>query len=110
MRGDIARLIMGMQTNYYESLSICWLRYRDMLAEFMEDRDYWDWDSVSRCEATKLAVFIADLIRGVEEGMPLMKLNSWLGYIQGFLITWGITTVTAERDFTRPLFRGLDYA
>lgn len=40
---------------------------------------------------------------------PLMKLNRWLGYIQGVLIERGCTTVEAERDFTRPLFRPLDF-
>ena len=41
--------------------------------------------------------------------LPLMKLNRWLGYIQGVLIERGYTTVTAERDWTRPLFRPLDF-
>jgi hypothetical protein len=41
---------------------------------------------------------------------PLLKLNRWLGYIQGVLIESGITTVEAERDWTRPLFRPIDFA
>lgn len=32
------------------------------------------------------------------------KANRWLGFIQRSLIAAGLTTVQAERDFTRPLF------
>ena len=59
-----------------------------------------------------------------------MKLNRWVGYIQGLLIERGITTVEIERkiiawlpenpliaiyrsvlcNFTRPLFRPLDFS
>jgi hypothetical protein len=40
---------------------------------------------------------------------PLLKLNRWLGYIQGVLIEQGRTDVETERDWTRPLFRPLDF-
>ncbi len=93
---------------YYESLAVCSLRYRTMLYDFIDDNDYWK--NVKREDATKLLVFLADFIRGIEYELPLMKLNRWLGYIHGVLIAWGVTTVEAERDFTRPLFRPLDYA
>ena len=53
--------------------------------------------------------FIAEFEDGVITDAPLLKLNRWLGYIQGVLITKGATTVTTERDFTRPLFRPLDF-
>ena len=43
------------------------------------------------------------------EPYPLLKLNRWLGYIQGVLIERGITDVTTERDWTRPLFRPIDF-
>jgi hypothetical protein len=43
------------------------------------------------------------------EPYPLMKLNRWLGYIQGVLICHNVTTVEAERDWTRPLFRPYDF-
>lgn len=95
---------------YYESLAICSLRYHAMLYEFIDDNDYWGWKGyVKREEATKLLGFLADCIKGIEDELPLMKLNRWLGYIQGVLIAWGVTTVEAERDFTRPLFRPLDF-
>lgn len=100
-----------MSKNYYESLAVCSLRYRTMLYDFIDDNDYWGWKGrVKREEATKLLVFLGDFIKGIEDELPLMKLNRWLGYIQGVLIVWGLTTVEAERDFTRPLFRALDYA
>lgn len=41
--------------------------------------------------------------------VPLMKLNRWLGYVQGVLIERGFTTVEDERNWTRPLFRPLDF-
>lgn len=41
--------------------------------------------------------------------IPLNKLNRWLGYLQGRVISLGHTTVQKERDFTRPLLRPLDY-
>lgn len=42
------------------------------------------------------------------EGISLTKLNRWLGYIQGRVIALGLTTVQAERDFTRDFFKPLD--
>ena len=89
-----------IELSYYRSLAVCGLRYRTMLYNFS------DWKSVKREDATKL--LLEDFIKGIEDA--LMKLNRWLGYIQGVLISWGVTTVEAERDFTRPLFRPLDYA
>jgi len=40
-------------------------------------------------------------------GMDTDKANRWLGFIQGCLISRGLTTVTEERDFTRPFFAAL---
>ncbi|UQT02973.1 hypothetical protein TOTORO_01100 [Serratia phage vB_SmaS-Totoro] len=34
------------------------------------------------------------------------KKHRWLGYIQGILIAHGVTTVAAEREFTRKIFNG----
>lgn len=36
----------------------------------------------------------------------LTKKHRWLGYIQGLLIAYGITTVNTERDATRHLLAG----
>lgn len=38
------------------------------------------------------------------DSMPVDKYSRWLGYIQGCLITHGLTTVQEERDRTRPWF------
>jgi hypothetical protein len=91
---------------YYEALIQCGLRYIEMLNR---EKSVWmaeDWiDKVIALEH-----FIEEFLHGCENEMPLNKLNRWLGYIQGTLIALEITTVQAERDWTRPLFRPLDYA
>ena len=38
------------------------------------------------------------------ETYPIDKLNRWLGFVQGYLIFNGFSTVEVERDFTRELF------
>lgn len=53
-----------------------------------------------------------DVIKFLDEfnyDVPLVKLSRWLGYVQGVLIERGVTTVDLERDWTRPLFRPLDF-
>lgn len=35
---------------------------------------------------------------------PIDKMSRWLGFIQGYVISKGYTTVQAERDYSRPLF------
>jgi hypothetical protein len=60
-------------------------------------------------EDDELNNFLQEYIEGCNDKLPLMKLNRWLGYIQGVLISRGITTVTEERDWTRPLFKHLDF-
>jgi hypothetical protein len=53
--------------------------------------------------------FTLDLMFGCRDGLPVAKMSRWLGYIQGVMIERGFTTVRAERDWTRPLFRPLDF-
>jgi hypothetical protein len=53
----------------------------------------------------KLLAFLDEFV----PGMPLAKINRWLGYIQGVLIEKNVTTEEAEREWTRPLFRPLDF-
>ncbi len=36
---------------------------------------------------------------------PIDKLSRWLGFVQGVLIMQNVTTVEAERDYSRPLFK-----
>lgn len=35
-----------------------------------------------------------------------LKAHRWLGFVQGVIIANGLTTVQAERDFTRSYFKG----
>lgn len=89
--------------DYYNALGACHDRYRSMLMELekagkLASSDYELWFF--------LTLNFAD---GITKRLPLMKLNRWLGYIQGCLIERGYTTVEAERNWTRPLFRPLDF-
>lgn len=77
---------------YYRAIRICCDRY-----------------SALNTGDEELNIFIKKLRDACDAREPLFKLNRWLGYIQGVLIIRGHTTVTAERNFTRPLFRPLDY-
>lgn len=81
------------QEKYREALEQCAVRYHDMASSTEDD---------------ELKEFI-ELFNSVVDEYPLTKLCRWLGYIQGKLIEKGITTVERERDWTRPLFRSLDY-
>lgn len=56
-----------------------------------------------------LLLFTQELNKSCFSGLPERKLCRWLGYIQGVLIERGLTTVEAERDWTRPYFRPLDF-
>lgn len=98
-------------SEYHEALLKCGERYKSMLDSLIDDNTYWGWDGSKATteSANKLWVFVDEFIQGCVDRMPLMKLNRWLGYIQGSLIQWEITTVQTERDWTRPLFRHLDF-
>lgn len=98
-----------MEQEYYQALLKCGERYVSMLNKFIVDNEYWGWDKTTSQNASELWMFIGEFIQGCNDKLPLMKLNRWLGYIQGTLIQWEITTVQAERDWTRPLFRPLDF-
>lgn len=84
-------------TDYHEALHKCAERYRDMLIEggYPSDDPLWK--------------FTHEFMFGCRDYMPIPKLCRWLGYIQGVLIERELTTVVAERDWTRPLFRPLDF-
>jgi hypothetical protein len=90
---------MTFEDEYYIALAKCGERYAGMAL-------YIDWEYEGDEE---LFNFIVDFREGVQNRLPLMKLNRWLGYIQGCLIDREHTTVQAERDWTRPLFRSLDF-
>lgn len=86
---------MTYEKEYRKALIKCGYRYRDML-----DNDKWDY--------VELSVFVDDFIESSEKGAPVPKMCRWLGYIQGVLIENGLTSIEAERDWTRPLFEPLD--
>lgn len=100
-----------MEEEYCQALLKCGDRYREMLKQYIDDNDYWGWSQqkTTSTESRNLNSFLTEFIVGCNNRMPLMKLNRWLGYIQGSLIQWEVTTVQAERDWTRPLFRHLDF-
>lgn len=79
---------------YYEALKSLVGRYKSMASNL---KDY------------TLVEFIREFDEAIWARLSLMKLNRWLGYIQGTLIAAGATTVEDERDFTRPIFRPLDF-
>jgi hypothetical protein len=81
---------------YYRALLECGERYRRMA-------------NCSRQWDPHLEEFCDLFIEKVKDRYPLMKLNRWLGYIQGVLIEKSETSVAAERNWTRPLFRPLDF-
>jgi hypothetical protein len=90
---------------YYSALHQCGERYREMIMA------RWDWSEDGMPTDTKaLLDFVEEFTDGSRTRLPLLKLNRWLGYIQGCLIERIYTTVEEERDWTRPLFRPLDFA
>ncbi|QIV65879.1 hypothetical protein Cp1R7AA1_166 [Mesorhizobium phage Cp1R7A-A1] len=85
-------------TPYHDALSKCAVRYMFMNYE------------TGAAQSEPLSKFIKEFAQGCFDGLPVPKLCRWLGYIQGVLIERGLTTVQEERDWTRPLFRPLDFA
>ncbi len=83
---------------YHEALLQCAYRYRDMQL-----------NTIGRPDAELLAFTVEFGVRCREHDFPIPKLCRWLGFIQAGVIRLGLTTVTAERDWTRPLFRPLDF-
>lgn len=90
-----------MEESYYHALGACLDRYRKMIADHRASHDH----TVHQ----DLLDFIEEFDLAITKRYPLCKLNRWLGYIQGVLIERHVTTVTAERDWTRPLFRPIDF-
>ena len=87
---------------YYNSLTICASHYREMVDTMMP------WPHQSH-DIRAVSSFIDEFAHAIAGKLPLCKLNRWLGYIQGVLIIHGFCTVESERNFTRPLFRHLDF-
>ena len=90
-----------MSKEYYKALAQCADRYYEMI----DDLCYYEGGTANH----ELSNFVVEFMIGIRDRLPLMKLNRWLGYIQGCLIERGYTTVEAERNWTRPLFKHLDF-
>lgn len=84
-------------TPYHAALHKCAERYRDMQIE------------ANTPVSDPLWLFTMRFMFGCRDGLPVPKLCRWLGYVQGVLIERNLTTVDVERDWTRPLFRPLDF-
>lgn len=85
-----------METEYYKALILCANRYIEIGADDIR-------------VSSPLFDFILEFHAGCDNKLPIPKLCRWLGYIQGQLIAAGVTTVEDERNWTRPLFRPLDF-
>ena len=97
-------------SDYHAALHKCGIRYDDMMKAKLENCVSLSLLDDRKIEMDKeLRVFIALFLSGCIDGFPVTKLCRWLGFIQGVLIERGYTTVEAERDWTRPLFRPLDF-
>ena len=84
-----------MNDKYYDAIYECASRYHNMV-NLENDIDLYNFIlRLKNCAKYK--------------SLPLMKLNRWLGYIQGCLITKDYTTVEIERDWSRPYFQPLDF-
>jgi hypothetical protein len=83
---------------YYEALLELADRYEAMIVDEDAEEDNDD-----------ILEFIDLFYEKALQRYPLLKLNRWLGYIQGVLIEREFTTVEEERNFTRPLFRPIDF-
>lgn len=73
-------------------------RYDRMLAELTDYIEQRDNPGTEPCHLRWMLSIIRD-------GYAGEKSHRWLGFIQGVMISTGITTVQAERDFTRPYFK-----
>lgn len=95
---------MSKEEQYYEHLTTLGNRYKNIVENTRTRMWYYT------SEYDEIFDFIDNtFLPGCEEKLPLMKLNRWIGYIQGVLIAKRLTTVEKERDFTRPMFRPLDF-
>lgn len=101
---------MKNTSEYYQALIKCADRYQKRLDEYWSDCVYWGFEKTPNSkQVDDLRNFVRLLKDSCNQNYPLMKLNRWLGYIQGTMISWGLTTVETERDWSRSLFKHLDF-
>lgn len=94
---------------YYDALARCADRYSGMAAS--DDLINQRGPLINGEGTDSLTPFVEEFRHGCygPERLPHTKLIRWCGYIQGVLIERKMTTVEAERNWTRPLFRPLDF-
>lgn len=86
-------MIADQELEYRTAITKCLVRYATM---------------AHNAGISDLNDFMIEFALKVEE-FPIPKLCRWLGFIQGVLTERRVTTVEAERNWTRPLFRHLDF-
>lgn len=92
---------------YREGLTACYERYKQMLSDAMWNQRV---THVDNDKKLKLSAFIKLFGHHVwDDPLPLPKLCRWLGNIQGKLDMMGVTSDEVEREWTRSLFRPLDF-
>jgi predicted XRE-type DNA-binding protein len=88
------------ESHYYSVLMECNARYRTMMEE----------SKIENILDSDLYRFNELFFVGIAaDKLPIPKLCRWLGFIQAGVIQLGLTTVEQERDWSRPLFRPLDF-
>lgn len=75
-------------------------RYRDIL----KTDDSSSRGVVPECTDIPHLIKMCDYVLVNISTMDLMKVNRWLGYIQGVMSSIGLISVKEEREFTRPIF------
>ena len=77
-------------------------RYLDMLRE---NYDYYHTGPVCNTTDPTHPNHLAWMLNELAMMEDREKAMRWLGFVQGVIISNGLTTVDAERDFTRPYFK-----
>lgn len=85
------------ERQFRDNLSILFVRYREIGKSIDSDVD-------AKYNITGLATMALSEINT----LSLFKLNRWLGYLQGTLISLGLLTIEDERNFTRPYLSPFD--
>jgi hypothetical protein len=82
-----------------EILRIIFTAYRDKLISFdiepTNTEDFSPGNAHWMCDTALTNLY----------SFPVDKLNRWLGFVQGCLISWKMTTVNEQREWTRPFFK-----
>ena len=85
----------------YEVHKILAERYKDMTNSGIKSGN--EGLTVDKMEFGNI-VWMCDSIIDLGANWPIDKVARWIGFIQATIIASGLTSVDAERDFSRPLF------